>query len=161
MALDPRIVQGAGAAFAAGPLLHDAVGDLERALHGIHGVAQRYLFGRSSEAGTSPPSLAGLHKTGAGELRHHAGEQTARHHGLFGDPVGGHQLAAPRIEREVNQYPQRVTPLAREFKLHWSLLSFLPGLWPFVSERGRVLSSPQSTKRGDRGAYPTDHYDSG
>src|SRR5215204_6307417 len=55
LALDPRIVQGAGAAFAAGPLLHDAVGDLERALHGLHGVAQRYLFGRSSEAGTSPP----------------------------------------------------------------------------------------------------------
>src|SRR5215217_7358926 len=125
LAFDPRIVQGTSSTFAARPLLHDAVGDLERALHGLHGVAQGYLFGRSSEAGTSPPSLAGLHKTGAGELRHHAGEQTARHHGLFGDPVGGHQLAAPRIEREVNQYPQRVTPLAREFKLHWSLLPFL------------------------------------
>src|SRR5215204_6307418 len=72
-----------------------------------------------------PPSLAGLHKTGAGELRHHAGEQTARDHGLFGDPVGGHQLAAPRITRKVNQHPQRVTPLAREFELHRSLLSFL------------------------------------
>jgi hypothetical protein len=55
LALEPGVVQRAGAALAAGALLHDAVGDLERALHGLHGAAQGYLFGRSGEAGTSPP----------------------------------------------------------------------------------------------------------
>jgi hypothetical protein len=51
-------VQGAGAVLAARALLHDAVGDLERALHGLHGFAQGDLFGRSGEAGASPlPSL--------------------------------------------------------------------------------------------------------
>ena len=50
LALDPGVMQGAGAALAAGALLHDAVRDLERALHGLDGVAQGYRFGRSGEA---------------------------------------------------------------------------------------------------------------
>src|SRR5215210_3408138 len=37
--------------------------------------------------------------------------------------------------------------------------SFLTGLWPSVSGKGRVRSSPYSAKRGDRDAYPTDHDD--
>src|SRR5215210_2645707 len=35
----------------------------------------------------------------------------------------------------------------------------LAGLWPSVSGKGRVRSSPYSAKRGDRDAYPTDHDD--
>jgi hypothetical protein len=35
------------------------------------------------------------------------------------------------------------------------------GLWPFVSERGRVRSSPQSAERGDRDAHPTNPDDTG
>src|SRR5215212_9635248 len=65
LAFGPGIVQGTGAALAAGALLHDAVRDLERALYGLYGVAQGELFGRSGEAGASPPPLATLHQTGA------------------------------------------------------------------------------------------------
>jgi hypothetical protein len=35
----------------------------------------------------------------------------------------------------------------------------LPGLWPFLSGKGRVRSSPYSAKRGDRDAYPTNDDD--
>src|SRR5215213_74722 len=95
----PRLVQGAGAAFAAGALLHDAVRDLERPLHGLNGVAQGELFRRSGQTGASPPPLAALHQTGARELRHHAGEQAPRHRRLGRDPVRRHQLAAIRLAR--------------------------------------------------------------
>jgi len=55
LAFGPGVVQGAGAALAAGVPLHYAVGDLGRALHGLHGVSEGDLFGRSGEAGSSPP----------------------------------------------------------------------------------------------------------
>ena len=35
------------------------------------------------------------------------------------------------------------------------------GLWPSVSGKGRVRSSPYSAKRGDRDAYPTNDDDTG
>lgn len=58
LALDPGVVQRAGAALAAGTLLHDAVRDLERSLHALHGIAEADVFGLSGEAGPSPlPSL--------------------------------------------------------------------------------------------------------
>src|SRR5215211_4476964 len=113
LAFGPGVVQGAGATLAAGALLHDAVRDLERALHGLHGVAQGELFWRSREAGTPSPPLATLHQTGACELRHHAGEQTPRYRRLRRDPIGRHQLAATRVARQIHQRPQRVATLAR------------------------------------------------
>src|SRR5215210_2660349 len=118
LAFGPGVVQGAGAALAAGALLHDAVRDLERALHGLHGIAQGDPFGRSSQAGASPPSLVALHQTGASELRHHAGEQPPRHRRLCRDPVSRHQLAPVRITRQIHQRPQRVATLARQLELH-------------------------------------------
>jgi hypothetical protein len=61
LALRPGFVQGAGAVLAAGALLHDAVGDLERPLDGLHSVAQADVFGRSGEAGASPlPSVVSI-----------------------------------------------------------------------------------------------------
>lgn len=86
MALDPRLVQGAESTLAAGALPHDAVGYLERALHGQHGIAQGHLFWRAG--GNLRPFLAALHETGARELRLHAGEQPARHRGPIRDPIG-------------------------------------------------------------------------
>jgi hypothetical protein len=122
LTLFPRFVQGAGSAFSAGAILHDAADDTEGSFYGFYGLPQRYLARRTRQLGASTATLFALHQPGVGESGQDAGQKAARNVGVFGDPVRSHPLIRPG---KVDKSPQSVSALAAQLELHASLS--LPG----------------------------------